>query len=293
MQYQDGMVKIIRDHLSKINPEWVNKKRTHFEKHQYYDKETDIIIIKERYLIDNLPPHEEYYDKNGEIKEEIKELKFEQVEEVRSHEFSLEQYCSCFLPIDSSTYWGSFPLDDDTKEINLLTVATQLLNEIIEEFDLENNRSVLFKVLCNAAAEIESQIAYEFKKNTDADYTKVSGRFLEVFNYLIIKRFSFSIEEYWSIVNSTDKLLFKITQEELAALLYLLSESGILPKDRANRIIYYDFCQKYFMYMKSGSRVPVNKDNLRNKISDISNDIGGNGLKKIKDKLWPILKHVI
>jgi hypothetical protein len=291
MYYPDGMEEIIIKQLNKIDIEWMKIKRSEFVKNEYYDKQTDTIRIVERFLIDNTPPYEILNDEHGKLRKEFNGVDFKQEFDSSLHEFTLEQYCSSFLPIDDSTSWGSFPLEDDN-QINLLTVAYELLDEIVRHFDLEKNRTIAYKILHNASIKIETLTDNEFKRNKSEDFASIAGHFLRAFNYYVVKRFSIHIEEYWNLSSQTDKLIFKLTQEEFAALFYLFSESGILPKNNANQIPYYDFIEKHFMYMRAKSPVPVGKAILRNKISDINTSSGGNGLKNIKEKLWPILKNI-
>src|SRR6266542_1255732 len=122
----DKYYEIINEFVLKLNYDWFLKKETKFRKEFYYKVDKGRIYHIDFQRIPN-------YDYDSETGEEIL-LGYEEIQNII--DIDLRSYCSCYLPIDEITDWGTWKYyDDDNRSAssnNIDENANGLVNEIAQ-----------------------------------------------------------------------------------------------------------------------------------------------------------------
>ena len=134
VEYND----IIQDGVASLSNEWFEKKERTFKAHKNYNPKLDIIRIEEIWTSPSYsiggPDAEATEEQQKEFEALIESLPpIESIEEERITEVTLRQYCSCYLPIDEITGWGSSPVSYDVmdKSNNVPELAWAMVHDIL------------------------------------------------------------------------------------------------------------------------------------------------------------------
>lgn len=282
---------IIKEHVSKLNLKWFEKKAVEFKCHKHYDQNHDVISIVDIQSYPNYGANEEVID--YEVFEEI-------------HQFDFKKYCSCYLPLGEITGWGSYPhvyvqgiklLIERSGNIDEL--AYELIKEISEFLKGETDVSILHKFIAKQLNSIEQEVHVQKQVVNDENYNNIIDDFYKFCVSKIYKKYEREITRFTETNDFLDFLEFNLSQSELLGLLYLLENSNFF-KFRGTPIL--KFYLNHFLHKNAKGDYIKPKDlvTLQKQFSKIEasqslkskQDIISNGLINVIQKLEAVIKKL-
>lgn len=242
----DSIYKLLQNHLSKIDQNWMSKKKIEFTSSTLYNKEKDIHIYEELKVHQLLG--EKFDDNDFLISREV----IEEYEEFDSFENTFREYCKLDLlnkkefteeyEITRSSYLGKSkiiygipdvlipllidlePFYKDLPHTEVVDFINNVYDESIDVIknDLESENCDLF----NFKRDLVEMLKLEL---TEINIVK-----LESAKYCIVHR---------------QKMKFKLTLEDFSAFLRILEKGRIIYEEK-NDIL--DFAEKHFLYLAQG-----------------------------------------
>ena len=292
MYSSKDLIDIIKEHASKLDLKWFEKKEAEFKRNKEYVKDKDAI-----YILDT-----QGYRNYGED-EEI--LGYEEVEEI--HQFNFKEYCSCYLPICDATAWGSHAADfyDSKgrhvgKSNNIDELAYDLVKEITEFLKDETDVIIVHKFISKELDNIGREINLQKGILNNEIYGSVLDDFLRLCTYKIYKKFKKQLTRYNETADYAGSLEFNLNQSELLSLLFLIHRSGFL--NYTDNTPFLRFCSNHFLYKNEKGEYlrPTNIKTLQKQYSKITTsqapgsqqDLVIKGLTHVSKQLAAIIKNL-
>lgn len=291
MYSSNDLNEIIKEHVSKLDLQWFEKKEVEFKQNIKYSIHTESIHIVDKQGYPN-------YGDDGEI------LGYEEV--IENHIFDFEKYCSCYLPICDATGWGSYRADfydskgrHIDKSDNIDEIAYDLVAEIGSFLKEEKDAITTHKFINSVLDKIEVEITLQ-KKNyiSNEIYCSVLDDFLNRCTYQLYRKNEKNITIAKEIDGYSGKLEFDLSQNRLLALLYLIQGAEFL-NYTDNKFL--RFCADHFLYKdrKGNMKIP-DLINFQKKYSNIGASISNGSeqylsprdLSFIKEKLTKVLSSI-
>lgn len=236
-----------------LTKEWFESKRNWFEKEPFYCKKKDRIF--------------EEWEEYNLVWDESNEL-IELPPKKCGVNKSLNDYSwSGYYPhglYEHEEEIAELPQNASVNAEKIVAEITSMLQGIVE---VKTNHYIIL-----AAIESITDGIDELQVNdTSDDYTEFLSFFLLKTKKMIYVKYGYIKRAYMISEKHEDKLLFKINQEKLAALMYLLYEADFLsysaPRD------FYDFCCKYFHFPnQKKNKLHTPAKDFGSKYNDVIND---------------------
>jgi len=271
-------IKAVSDLVSKLNYDWFKEKKSFFIKETFYNK-------KHEKIVDTLPNSDYYEDEKGNFIEENRDIVLD---------IDLTSYCWY------SDYPGSFQdslLQNDQIPIDVPFDAIDIANEILsliitntEKFtEPKSINNYILSVIDSAKKTIKSLLV----KNEDVEYEGVLDNFFSKTRKLISKKFYHIKHQVELSDDYEERLEFNLTQEELAALLYILNKAEVFNTINFNDTTFLHFCQQYFYFKYKGEyKRPTSFKTFSDKYREYVRGENGKTLSEIRDKLQKTLKGI-
>jgi hypothetical protein len=264
------MYENIEKHVSRITNMWYEKKLSEFIKPaKGYDSNTGKRIIKTAGFNSVLD------EKTGKI---YSEIAWEETEEI-----SIEEFCWC----DEERYQqrGEFYPGEELDPFDAYSVLHDIC-ENIDELIPDNDVEVSFNII-NSASKIFSEILEkkEFEAKSNPQFVKVC-RFISERGVMIIrKRFEKVVQQYIYGKESIIKLDFELNKQQLAALIFLIDEAGMLTEKKRGAFGKYDFFEKHFNWTDHSDLSKNQLTGLKKNISEFKNGVRTNSVTEVFEML--------
>jgi len=275
----------IKGKVKALDQKWFVSKEAQFMKEKFYDKASGSIkIVVEdgsyNYDVDEEGesyPTNEFIDTSYTIK------------------IDLRRYCSLYLPLDGITNWGDYSSDSSSSNPNTKDFSHEILAELKLLLRDCNDVVLINKVISVTLDSVSEVIKKNIEKyvGTGDTYKNVLSDFLIHCSGLVHREFS-KFETILQLSDSfEDKLEFKLQQEELVSLLYVLNKAGMINSKNEYDKEFLRFCINHFKFQKKAEFVsPKDWKTFSGKYQEILNEENGKGLEKIKERLIKILNEI-
>jgi hypothetical protein len=289
-ELEDFIVKQIR----LLDEEWFIKKQSEFRSNKSYESSCDLIRI----IVDSMSYNqEEIFDEEDQNYYPVKNID-EKILIQDVHEFNIEKYCGAYLPIDKSTQWGAFAFEDwysnNFREVSFAIaskareyVGGNQSNGLIEGIkNIYDIRSYIISIIIETIKDL-------IKDTANTEYKTTMDHFLISCNHELEDKIKIDNTLYNLFYHSEDKLEFKLQQEELVALLYVLNRAEVFNTLNYNDTSFLKFCSRYFQFQKKGIyQSPKSEKVFSEKYREILRDTSGKGVEKIVKRLTVTLKEL-
>lgn len=287
------LIDIIKEHVSKLDLKWFEKKESEFKRNNEYSYEKDAIFIID---VQGYPIY-------GDEEEEIIGYEKQEI----PHQFNFKEYCSCYLPICDATHWGSYAADfydskgrPAGKSNNIDELTYDLVKEIADFLKGEADVTIVHKFIAKELDNIEREIKLQKTLLDNEIYNSVLDDYLKLCTYKLYKRFEKELTRYNETEDYVGRLEFNLNQSELLSLLFLIQRAGFLNiTDNAPLL---RFCNDHFLYKAENNQFvkPTNVIALSKQYSKITTsqapgskqDLSINGLTHVSNKLGAIIKNL-
>lgn len=256
----------IAEYIAKMNINWFLKKEQNFKAHPDYDKEHDLIIVEVEDYSEN--PLE--FDKNGfPSKSEIVDCSY-------TIKIDLKRYCSLYLPIDEITHWGDFALDECVvgSKVSSSNNSDEYAHDLIKDIGSflkegsDNVETHKFTSIVLDTIEEELKKSKALSTNNSV-YVAVLDDFLKRCTDIIYRKYSRELTLHKMLDGYVGKLEFSLNQDQLAALLFILSRAGFFTYTDNTSLL--KFAHNHFLYKNEDGKMvsPSSLKNFQKKYSDV------------------------
>ncbi len=246
----------IADQVKKLDYNWFLAKRNQFEAEGLYNKET------------------------GKIDDSVPDA-----EEMRVYDITIKQYCwNSYFP-DTS-----FPDDFNREQIDSKEIIDAIIELLRNELNIYTDNAAKHKLIEECKKLVTKTLSNNFAKHIeDHDYVALLYYIDDMWKKLLYKNYREIKQQYQLLNPSQDKLEFAIPKEQVAALIYFLSEAKILNVTSGQDMTPLDFVEKYFYYKKGKNPEYAQCSKLRRKYQDIIRQ-DSSSINTIKEKLRRVIK---
>jgi hypothetical protein len=285
---------MISSYVEEFNEEWYNKKQKEFKKFN----DGSSVNITGRLIIEDISiiRHE---DENGD---QTKEDEIESSSHIM--DFDFVSYCNYYLPLDQITEWGRCPVleyylePNKYKSYNIPEMVEDLLHEVDKYIAPSKSSYEYSIVISKIIGLVNDSITVQKIVFNKTMGNEILDSYLNEFVSSINSRYSLQLTHNDLINNLKDKLEFKLTQDQLLSLLYILytadffNSQDYLP---AVKFFFYNFTYRD----DSGVQVaPSTLTNFQKKFSTIRSSQSSkskvlpNGLDFVKTKLSHVIRRL-
>lgn len=282
MKTVEELLEFVEEQTSLLNKNWFDKKNLEFRTHPEFNSSVEKIRLIDVQKSQNTYSDDDdsMYDfsSDGEIIETTIEL-------------DLALYCAAYLPINELTYWGAFSFDESNsnnyKEIGWL--ITSRLITFIKEIKI-SDPVLVYKLRVSVIEKLSECVKKQKDDFENEEYGVILVNYLNYTCSSIDHQCRSELSLYNFENAFTDKLQFKLQQEELVALLYILNKAGFLNTAGVHDYIFLEFCSSVFQFKKKNEYKFPDPKVFREKYAEIIRGTDGNGIKKITQKLKDVLR---
>jgi hypothetical protein len=267
MAFEQRVESIILHYLTS---EWYLAQRARFESEHGYESESDTIKRQENITFWGVDS--EGNDVQGPL-------------EVIDKRINFNEYAWDDEMRDLTEPLPSNDIHSHRTPIDASHVATKIINYMVEVLSAADSVTK-YKGL-KKAEEVVTEAINQLKKTTSIPHD-----FLEYFESQSVSElwiFNSKTVEQYRLSDAPEVLHFDLNQDQLAALVYLLSETGLIDNidNKTAKSHFYNFCQRHFYCLKKGSKEFSQVLHLAKKVSDIKK---GETLKPF-DEVFERLKY--
>lgn len=171
-------------------------------------------------------------------------------------------------------------------------VAKEILQVVMSETQGMKAAKAVDNYIHGVLKTLETEFISMAVTPDDYEYDSVLTFFLYQVRVMVSKEFAIVKKEI-ELTEYEDRLEFKLSQEELAALLYVLNKAGVLNTSDFNDTSFLHFCQKYFYFsFKDKFKKPSSFSSLSDKYREFVRGENGRNLDKMKDRLIRTIKNI-
>ncbi|HWJ25767.1 MAG TPA: hypothetical protein VNS32_04440 [Flavisolibacter sp.] len=257
----------IEINISKLSLEWFHHKEQQFKKELGYNSKEN--YIRKVHKDASYPSHEVFSSGDGKfirIEEEMVPIEDE-------YKFSLQEYCSCYLPLNELTGWGASPAENYSSRFKSYSygtkaVASDLVDEAGSLLSPKSSVSESIQFVLTVKDLVNKEVEQLKDKSTHTVYRSVLDDFLQYVNQYLTRKFEKEFIANEVSVQPEDKLEFTIGQESLASLLLILRKAGIIQVEDTpeGENKFFEFCQRYFHFtLKKKTKRPETVKTFRDK----------------------------
>jgi hypothetical protein len=264
MTFKENLEAIIEESVSKLTYAWYSQKLKSFLDHPSYDSGREEIIIKD---IQTSPEYD--YDDEGN------QILLGNIITENIYKFNQLKFYESYLPLDSLTYWGSFPAEDnfqgENPSQNIEEFSHVLLDEvsnIAEDIsDIKAVHSFVQRVLNLISEKLEH---LKTAHPEELNYIKVLDRYSELCVVKFYDKYSREIFMFEGMNAISNRLEFSLSQDQLVSLVYIIQRAGLF--NYTNNSPIFKFVLDYFCYLDRRKKIakPKSLDSLSKIFSDIS-----------------------
>lgn len=234
-----------------------------------FDQELQVRLVKTAGF------NSSYDEDTGET---YSELAWEEIEEV-----TLGDFCWC----DEERYYEQREFYPDEKldsfdAISVVGSICESIDELISSNDVQANFNII-----NSASNIFSEAMNKLISNPDSN-----GQFIQTCRFItekgvlmIRKRFERIVQQYIYGSESNINLEFELNKQQLAALIFLIEQAGMLTKKNRGALGKYEFFEKYFYWTNPSDDSSNRLVNLNKNLSEFKHGIRINAVIEVFDML--------
>lgn len=262
----------IEKQVARFTHKWHENKLKQFINPSHgYDQELQVRLVKTAGF------NSSYNEDTGET---YSEIAWEEIEEV-----TLGDFCWC----DEERYYEQREFYPDEKldpfdAISVVGSICESIDELISSNDVQANFNII-----NSASNIFSEAMHKLISNPDSN-----GQFIQTCSFItekgilmIRKRFERIVQQYIYGNESIINLDFELNKQQLAALIFLVDEAGMLTEKARGAFGKYEFFEKYFYWTNSSDFSKNKLTGIKKNISDFKS---GNRLNSVNEVFEMIKK---
>jgi hypothetical protein len=265
----------LKDLVLILDYNWFSKKNEYFLKEPFYSKKHEKIY--------EIIPHSDYHeDDRGNLIEEGNDIVLD---------IDLANYCW------NSYFEGSLQKLRPLYEIpdsptDAWHIAQSILSLIIEHTEKYTEPKAINNYILTVVEETKNVIKELIAKNHDPIYGGVLDNFFSKTRKEISKKF-YHIKQQIELDSYEERLEFNLTQEKLAALLYILNKAEVFNTINFNDTTFLRFCQQFFYFKFSGGyKRPKSFGTLSEKYREFVRGENSRNLEEIKALLTKTLENI-
>ena len=257
---------------------WFEKKLKQFvDPSKGYDPETNTRRIKTAGFNSNI---------DEETGQTFSEIAWEEVEEI-----TLEEFCWC----DNDKYneLRVYNLDEKANPIDAYVVL-DMICEVVEELLPENDVQVSFNIINSASLIFNEKIKIIIaQSDCDNNFRQVCRSIADKGTLEIRKQFDRVVQQYIYGSKNGIQLQFELNKQQLAALIFLIDEAGMLTEKKRGAIGKYDFFEKHFNWTDPSDLSQNQLTGLKKNFSEFKNGVRINSVDEVFEMLKKANKNYI